>query len=1317
MPRRMPLKLLLSACLLTVSCAGSGDLTTADLTDGGGELMAPDLATENRTPLPDLTADLLRSDVLDIVFPEIPLDSAAPEPGAPGWPCQGDGECFSGLCIPTPDGQQCTTTCVDECPFGWSCRPYGPARPDEVFVCVPTDVDLCRPCATNEECFTDGTEAGQACVVYGPHGNFCGAPCTVDDDCRPGYHCATVPDVTGGTTTQCVLELGQCACTKRFVDAAATTACFIANDAGLCAGERTCKALGLTECSAPTPGDEVCNGKDDNCNGTIDEELDGTPCLIVNEFGACPGVLTCMAGKEQCDGKSAKAELCDGEDNDCDGDVDENFPDTDQDGEADCLETDKDGDGIPDGLDNCPALFNPGQQDADLDTIGDPCDPDDDNDKTADESDCAPFDDAIHPGASELCDGLDNNCNYIVDEGFVDSDTDGWKDCADDDDDNDGTPDELDCAPLNQAISPEAPEVCDGLDNDCDQAVDEGFGDLDQDGMADCVDDDRDGDQVANEVDNCPNLANAAQDDADGDGIGDFCDLELDGDGIPNATDNCPTMYNPGQSDIDTDGLGDLCDDDIDGDAVAPAEDNCPLVYNPDQKDLDQDGIGDACENDKDNDGAPDGTDCAPLDPTIYPGADELCDDLDNDCDGQFDEGYPDGDLDGLKDCLDPDDDNDGTADDADCAPFDPTRHPGALEVCDGVDNDCDSKVDEGLGEVTCGKGTCFHTVAACANGLTQFCDPYSGAESEVCDGADNDCDGLTDEDQGTTTCGLGVCFHTIDNCVNGQAVACNPLDGAGNELCDGLDNDCDGKTDEEQPKLACGKGQCFHTVNSCQGGEVVECAPFQGATKEVCDGQDNDCDGDTDEELGSTTCGLGTCEHTTPNCLAGVPQLCNPLIGATLEVCDKLDNDCDGIVDEELGSTTCGQGLCEHTVKNCVDGEPTVCEPLDGAVPEECDEIDNDCDGLVDEDYPDTDSDSTADCLDTDDDGDGILDDADNCQLTPNSDQLNFDEDLLGDACDPDADGDEVLDDVDNCLLVPNTGQADHDQDGDGDDCDLDDDNDGDPDTTDCAPFDGLIAAGLADICYDGIDNDCSGVADDDESCLLASCKAIHETYPETADGQYRIDPDGAGGIDSFLVYCDMTNDGGGWTIVYSSNGADGNVGLVANQEQGGNPLSFGHFNLSRAKKMALSAISTQSIFVRETGAWIRTTHPLFDQNLTDNSHAHFAVTLTADNGASATGWMGYATFNISGGGDYNLSQQSGKACSNTLVNGVDHHSSTYYHLNCGCERHYLYCFSSHSNDGDAGYDVNTALGSWTATHSCHGEEGGLLHFYAAMK
>jgi hypothetical protein len=195
------------------------------------------------------------------------------------------------------------------------------------------------------------------------------------------------------------------------------------------------------------------------------------------------------------------------------------------------------------------------------------------------------------------------------------------------------------------------------------------------------------------------------------------------------------------------------------------------------------------------------------------------------------------------------------------------------------------------------------------------------------------------------------------------------------------------------------------------------------------------------------------------------------------------------------------------------------------------------------------------------------------------------------------------------------------------------------------------------------------------------------------------------------------MDSNDGGWTIVYSASGADGEQPLVSNTEASGDPLEFMNFNLNHAQKMVLSSLSTESLFKRNTGPWIKTNHALFDQSLSSNTHQHYSVTVESSDGQSVSGWMGYSTINIAHGGDFNVTTTDGKACSYNTNQGVDHHSSSYYHLNCGCQRHYLYSFSSPQGDGDAGYDVHTGLGAWTATQSCDGEEGGTLKFYAAMR
>ena len=128
-------------------------------------------------------------------------------------------------------------------------------------------------------------------------------------------------------------------------------------------------------------------------------------------------------------------------------------------------------------------------------------------------------------------------------------------------------------------------------------------------------------------------------------------------------------------------------------------------------------------------------------------------------------------------------------------------------------------------------------------------------------------------------------------------------------------------------------------------GFNVLAAAPSCVPATEVCDGQDNDCDSEIDEGLGTLSCGVGACAQTVNACQNGTPQTCTPGT-PTAEVCDGQDNSCNGQIDEGLGTLSCGVGACARTVNACQNGASQTCTP--GApVAEICgDGIDQDCNG-----------------------------------------------------------------------------------------------------------------------------------------------------------------------------------------------------------------------------------------------------------------------------------------------------------------------------------------------------------------------------------
>ena len=306
--------------------------------------------------------------------------------------------------------------------------------------------------------------------------------------------------------------------------------------------------------------------------------------------------------------------------------------------------------------------------------------------------------------------------------------------------------------------------------------------------------------------------------------------------------------------------------------------------------------------------------------------------------------------------------------------------------TCDGRDDDCDGRTDENyvVTATSCGLGACVRMgLAQCVGGaIVSTCSPGNPGNSDGdCDGIDDDCDGVADQDyeSNATTCGSGACRSTGEtDCIAGVEVdSCQAgTNQASDSNCNNVDDDCNGHVDEDYVSVptSCGVGACTRSnMSSCVSGTVrSNCTPGTPAANDAtCNGTDNDCNGQTDEDYVSTptTCGSGTCTSTgATSCMSGGVQ--NSCVVPT------VDRDGDGTAD-------CADGCPDHAIKTA----PGLCG---------CTTLDSDGDG-----------DGIASCVDAcpndpwnDADGDGICGDADNCPDVANADQEDSNDDGAGDAC-----------------------------------------------------------------------------------------------------------------------------------------------------------------------------------------------------------------------------------------------------------------------------------------------------------------------------
>ena len=399
----------------------------------GGEAQAPG-SDEDAKGLFDIPSfeDTSTSETIKIdgwINPEQIADGAddalaeaeAPEEGSFGAPCSGNEQCDAAYCVPTANGQVCTSYCVDSCPDGWTCKLISNDATDVTYICVPIHATLCDPCHKHSDCSSQLTGEGNFCIDRGAEGKFCGGTCEFVA-CPAGYSCETV-EVDGATRKQCVPTPenngGVCACSNWAMEHNLTTSCELLNDWGACLGERQCTLSGLQSCDALPAEQEICNGRDDNCDDIVDNITTPEPCQKTNEWGQCPGTVECKeGGLGVCNAPAPAQDICDGLDNDCDGATDEDFPDSDADGMANCVDPDDDNDELFDEIDNCAIDYNPGPENFDGDTMGDACDLDDDNDEVPDADDCEPLNPVVNPYATEVCDGQDNDCNGETDDGL-----------------------------------------------------------------------------------------------------------------------------------------------------------------------------------------------------------------------------------------------------------------------------------------------------------------------------------------------------------------------------------------------------------------------------------------------------------------------------------------------------------------------------------------------------------------------------------------------------------------------------------------------------------------------------------------------------------------------------------------------------------------------------------------------------------------------------------------------------------------------------------------------------------------------------------
>ena len=223
---------------------------------GGDERTSSEVGAETRDEVTHLDA------IVD-EFPERP-EAEVVVAADFGAPCNTNTDCASGWCVEGPTGYICTNDCLEACPESFDCKSVQNGQGDVTFLCLPRIQRLCVPCLEDFQC------NGGACLRIDGSGQ-CAAGCQGDDDCPSGYSCA--PDATGAKPGDyCQPKSGSCACSTAFAGTRRT--CIVENSLGTCYGVETCDPeIGWVDCTAQEPVPETCDYRDNDCDGDVDEDF------------------------------------------------------------------------------------------------------------------------------------------------------------------------------------------------------------------------------------------------------------------------------------------------------------------------------------------------------------------------------------------------------------------------------------------------------------------------------------------------------------------------------------------------------------------------------------------------------------------------------------------------------------------------------------------------------------------------------------------------------------------------------------------------------------------------------------------------------------------------------------------------------------------------------------------------------------------------------------------------------------------------------------------------------------------------------------